>query len=327
MTTSKTKLKIGYPIIIRNLESELAPVVELHHRISETSNSLVELLEERKRRIEAGFYGEQKIDKIIESLPFPKPFLVIPNFHASISPSRYIQIDLLIVTTRYLALIEIKNIRGHIEFLVDPNRLRRTENGIEQYFDCPFSQLARNILAVKTLLSELKVSVPLQPALVFAHSKASIVSTDKRFPILFPKQLDLFFHQLNDRPPVLSSSDFNKLSKALQARSLPFSFTTLIETLGIDPLTLKRGIFCEACGGEMERLALGWRCSKCEQVDYKAIRRTTINLIQLIGPRYQVRDFQFHMGIASRRTIQRTLQELNIPRFERGRRTYYGRRE
>lgn len=327
MTTSKTKLKIGYPIIIRNLESELAPVVELHHRISETSNSLVELLEERKRRIEAGFYGEQKIDKIIESLPFPKPFLVIPNFHASISPSRYIQIDLLIVTTRYLALIEIKNIRGHIEFLVDPNRLRRTENGIEQYFDCPFSQLARNILAVKTLLSELKVSVPLQPALVFAHSKASIVSSDKRFPILFPKQLDLFFHQLNERPPVLSSSDFNKLSKALQARSLPFSFTTLIETLGIDPLTLKRGIFCEACGGEMERLTSTWKCTRCSLQEYQAIKRTTLNLVQLLGPNYQSRDLQYHMKLSTLRSIQRTLKESEIPRFEKGKRTYYGRQK
>lgn len=327
MTTSKTKLKIGYPIIIRNLESELAPVVELHHRISETSNSLVELLEERKRRIEAGFYGEQKIDKIIESLPFPKPFLVIPNFHASISPSRYIQIDLLIVTTRYLALIEIKNIRGHIEFLVDPNRLRRTENGIEQYFDCPFFQLARNILAVKTLLFELKVSVPLQPVLIFAHSKASIVTSDKRFPILFPKQLDLFFHQLNERPPVLSSSDFNKLSKALQARSLPFSFTTLIETLGIDPLTLKQGIFCEACGGEMERLTSTWKCTRCSLQEYQAIKRTTLNLVQLLGPNYQSRDLQYHMKLSTLRSIQRTLKESEIPRFGKGKRTYYGRQK
>lgn len=327
MTTSKTKLKTGYPIIIRNLESELAPVVELHHRIPETSNSLVELLEERKRRIEAGFYGEQKIDKILESLPFPQPFLVIPNFHAAISPSRYIQIDLLIVTTRYLALIEIKNIRGHIEFLVDPNRLRRTENGVEQYFDCPFSQLGRNILAVKTLLSELKLSVPLQPALVFAHSKASIVTSDKRFPILFPKQLDLFFHQLNERPPVLTSSDFNKLSKALRARSLSFSFTTLIETLGIDPLTLKRGIFCNSCGGEMERLTSTWKCTRCSLKEYQAIKRTTLNLVQLLGPNYQSRDLQYHMKLSTLRSIQRTLKESEIPRFEKGKRTYYGRQK
>ena len=60
----------------------------------------------------AGYYGEKSLDYHLSSLNQEK-FDIYPGLRLSIR-SQYFQIDSLVITTRFLLIIEIKNLKGEL---------------------------------------------------------------------------------------------------------------------------------------------------------------------------------------------------------------------
>lgn len=122
----KPRMLIGLPRLIARL-----PVNSIER----------EEFEQRYQRIRAGYSGELKVDDFLESLDLPSSTRVLKNIELSLGGNRSFQIDLLIISTKYILLLEVKNIAGELTFETNPNQLVRNLQGRVTKMDCPVTQL------------------------------------------------------------------------------------------------------------------------------------------------------------------------------------------
>lgn len=113
---SDTLIKKGLiSIISRNPpQSHIASnrlLIRLH-----TSHPKTNEICEQLNKIEAGFAGEQLVDRSILEIEFPKDLCIFPDLQLKVHDHLFIQLDTLIITRKYLLIIEVKNIVGTITF-------------------------------------------------------------------------------------------------------------------------------------------------------------------------------------------------------------------
>ncbi|WP_231687473.1 nuclease-related domain-containing protein [Bacillus sp. FJAT-22090] len=71
-------------------------------------------IENKIRAIEAGYAGESYVDNFLKQVNFPKHYAILKDLHIPISPHNYLQVDTLILTRKYIAVLEIKKYTGQI---------------------------------------------------------------------------------------------------------------------------------------------------------------------------------------------------------------------
>lgn len=260
----------------------------------------------------SGHYGEVRIDEILTGILLPEPYTIIPNFHARISQKRYTQIDTLIITSKFILHIEIKNIRGKIEFLQNPSRMKRTYDEKESYFDCPFTQIQRNHYALLLMLRKLDLPIPVHRALVFANKSCEIVTSDKRCTILFPKQLEAHILELSRLPSVLNKRQLKQLVNQLHSFQTPFLYEDICLKQGLDLATLKKGVFCQECTGRLIQQTRNWKCGKCGSVERNPLPRTLKHLLQFSSELEKSKELRKWLGIKSQQTLYRARKTLML---------------
>ncbi|MBW9234818.1 NERD domain-containing protein, partial [Leptospira santarosai] len=68
------------------------------------------------KSIEAGFVGETYTDRFLHQMDFSKNHAIFKGLHIQTGPDSYLQVDTLIITQKYIAILEIKNIKGKVYF-------------------------------------------------------------------------------------------------------------------------------------------------------------------------------------------------------------------
>ena len=125
-------------------------------------------VENKIRAIEAGSAGESYVDNFLKQVNFPKHYAILKDLHIPISPHNYLQVDTLILTRKYIAVLEIKNIRGKLLFKKNPDQLIRVLDEESTAFKCPEQQIKRHVNNLQTLLHSLKIDIPILKALLFS---------------------------------------------------------------------------------------------------------------------------------------------------------------
>ena len=93
--------------------------------------------------IEAGYHGECYVDNFLKQVHFPSNYAILKDLHIQVDSNSYLQMDTLILTKKYIALLWIKNIRGKIAFQKNPDQLIREFDGEITPFECPEQQIIR----------------------------------------------------------------------------------------------------------------------------------------------------------------------------------------
>ncbi|WP_391119095.1 nuclease-related domain-containing protein [Psychrobacillus sp. L3] len=144
------------------------------NRLPRDQNIYLEI-EKKIKAAEAGFRGECYVDNFLKQVTFPKHYAILKELHIQINQNNYLQIDTLILTKKYIAILEIKNIRGKIYFQRNPKQLIREVDGETTSFKCPEQQLKRHVKKLQFLLQNFKISIPLKSLIVFAYSQTQVV--------------------------------------------------------------------------------------------------------------------------------------------------------
>jgi len=280
--TKITPQTMSFPTLNRPFPQEINLLREFQKRLPDFMTEKYQELENQIKRIDSGHRGEIKVDGHLTTTLFPEPHFIFPDYHAVLSSKRYVQIDTLIITPNYILHLEIKNIRGKIELLENPSRLKRTSNQQEDYFSCPITQMKRNHYALQLILQKLNFELPpIYPALIFANRNCEVLTSDNRVPIFFPLQLENHILKLNKLPTVLTKSQLTKVKTHLRKAETPFFQSKLIEKYGVGFHQLKSGVLCEKCSGTMNLVNRKWVCSICLVVERNPLPRTIQNLLQL----------------------------------------------
>ncbi len=215
----------------------------------------------------AGYAGEIRVDKYLESIEFPEPVKILTDVELSINPKSSIQIDTLILTPSYAFILEIKNIAGTLIYIPNPPHFVRIhENKKTIVIDCPIMQLENNKTTLDIWFERNNFPMRSTGMIVMANSKTAVQDAPADMPITYGKHLPLYFRIKPPAKPLLTKQQFYVLCDKLQQDQQRYNPFPLCEKNGIDPTQLKKGIICNDCSVNLIRTnRQKWTCPACKK--------------------------------------------------------------
>ena len=211
--------------------------------------------------MEAGYYGESYVDHFLAQIDFPQPYSIIKGLHIQIRPGSFLQIDTLIITRKYIAILEIKNIKGKVYFQQNPKQLLRELNGESTTYKCPEQQITRHQKKLQYFLQLHKITIPIEKFIVFAFSSTHIAQPPQNVSILMGCDISNTLDPLNRQPDVISTHSFNKLFKALTTAMTEYNPNPLSDHHLFDWQSLQTGLICPNC---QIKISVQTKCPSCK---------------------------------------------------------------
>lgn len=213
------------------------------------------------KAITAGYIGESYTDRFLQQSDFPKNHAIFKDLFIQTGPESYLQIDTLIVTQKYIAILEIKNIKGKIYFQKNPKQLIRELNGTTTTYKCPEQQILRHYMKLQKLLLHLKIKIPIHNQIIFAFSSIHVMEPPEKVPVLMACDLPNHMHKLNQLPDIITPYSFNKLIHFLISNLITYQPKPIAQQFNFDWNSLSKGVFCPNCKIELSQQK---SCPKCK---------------------------------------------------------------
>lgn len=204
-------------------------------------------IEKKIRSAVAGYKGECYVDNFLKQVTFPKHFAILKDLHIPLHENNYLQLDTLILTRKYIAILEIKNIRGKISFQKNPDQLIREADGITTPFKCPEQQLKRQVKNLQTLLQTAKINISIKNLIVLAYSKTHVVLPPKYTKIVMGCDIANHVEDYNQLPDAISTVKFQQLLNFFISQSRDFVPKPLAQTYPLSLSHIKTGLICPKC--------------------------------------------------------------------------------
>ena len=271
-------------------------------------------------RVQAGMAGEEKMQRTLADYHFKNSFKIFYNFECINEKGFSHQIDALIITTRFLLVIEVKQISGTLFYKPAFHEfVRQTEEGIIENFLNPFDQVYRHQLLVSHLLSSWGIQLPVFSIVVNAKIKTKLDSSLNGSPILHLSGLPKFLEKLNEN---YAETKVNLLD--LENKLLAISCRLPVRRK-IERHRLRNGVLCEKC--EFQHVMYyhhgSWVCPQCGEKNREAIFLALHQYRVLIGDRITNRELREFVGIDCKAIASKLLKRLNFQQFGKGRGVYY----
>lgn len=266
---------------------------------------------EKLRRISAGYHGEQRVDSLWHEIDIPIPHFFIHDLFIQ-KPKSSHQMDTVLVTSRFILILEIKSISGVLNFDSQTRQFSRTnKDGSIDGLRNPDDQIRRHEKWIAQFLEERKIALPVIGAIIFAYPSAVIASKagnriliqSSGLPYLLDELLSVHNHD------ALSKT----LTKKLAAQLLRFHSNKPL-TLPVLPASFLKGVICPQC--EYQILLYTWkkwRCGACLYADPHSHMTALAHYRYLIGFTITNREFRDFTGIGSVATSSKLLKSAQMP--------------
>ncbi|MFQ3544632.1 nuclease-related domain-containing protein [Halobacillus rhizosphaerae] len=283
-------------MIVKKLEfpQEIQQLQALVRRLNPSHPSYEEANENLTRRL-AGYKGELSLSYPLSFLP--SNHLIFHDLRLT-DGSHFFQIDALILTSKWILIIEAKNIAGRLHFDQHFNQLLRTLNEAQEAFANPVIQVRRHKLQLAKWLSHHHLpSLPILTLVASSNPRSILSSDDPELDIVvrtdnLPEKINELTSQFSEEH--LTEEQIHLLTSALLTKHTPGNFIFLSQ-LKINPLDIRRGVFCEECSRlPMNRKRGYWKCMKCGHRSRIAHEIAIRDYYLLFGPEItnaKLRDF------------------------------------
>ncbi|WP_181347271.1 nuclease-related domain-containing protein [Thalassobacillus sp. CUG 92003] len=267
----------------------------------------------------AGHRGEDALTYHYDRLP-DKDFYRLHDLRLPLS-KHFFQLDTLILTPRFAAILEVKNFAGTLIFDHVFNQLIRRHNGREEAFEDPLLQVAeqKEMLTRWLRLQGFPQDYPIKPLVVISHANTVIKASDNhptaRNTIIHANFLPKKLHDYWTAHPrhILSDSHIHSLSQTLLQNHTPQN-PDLLDRYNIKPSDLITGIQCASCTRfAMARKRGSWVCTSCSSTDRLAHLPAVRDFALLIGPSVRNRELRQFLQLTSPKVTSNLLNALHLP--------------
>ncbi|KZE64152.1 hypothetical protein AWM68_13680 [Fictibacillus phosphorivorans] len=275
-----------------------------------------------------GYNGEKSLDFHMNLLPDDETFI----FHDLRLPfgSNHFQIDILILTTTFFLILEVKNMAGTLIFDQEFHQLIRISNDKEDVFSDPISQVYRQTHLLKEWLKHHKFpEVPVESLVVISnpHTRIKYVPQSIKISQKVTHSTNLLakFHDYQHmrKSEFISKKDIKKLSRILLKRHSQ-SNQDLFQQFSITQDDLIKGVACTKCFTlSMIRSSRKWFCLKCGHYDKLAHIHALKDFALLNGPAITVHECCDFFQISSRHVVKHLLNAIKLPITPAGRHNIY----
>ncbi len=276
------------PIKVTQIE-EVLPRLALNHpkRLA---------LESELGRTTAGYWGEKSVSSILEVLP-QNEYFIFHDIRLQGKPYPF-QIDLLVLSSYFFLILEVKNMAGELYFDDSFKQIIRTLNNQTEAFDDPVMQVNLQRKQLQAWLSAKKLPlIPIETLVVSANSKAVLRAENKCLSDMVVRKSNLVtkIEMLvqKHQQEIISKKELKKLANSLLKAHTPY-IPNLLENYNISIDDLATGVHCPNCGVlPMKRKWGMWVCGSCSITsrdahlmalrDYALLIKPTITNRELTG--------------------------------------------
>lgn len=263
------------------------------------------LAENELARIEAGRYGELRVLRELEDMPFTAQ--LITNFECISALSTLHQIDFLLLTSRYVLILEVKNMSGTLHYQSLHHEFHRTKfDGTTDHFRNPFDQAYRHQTMLEHYLAVWDMPLPVTYAVVMTNSNARIDPSFGELPIFHVTHLRKYLRDLDSRFEV-TDVDLVHLREKLDGTA-----TVIPPRKRVDASEILPGILCSVCGGIAEYNYGVCVCTVCGRHSRKGIEEAMRDYRMLIDETITNQEFRLFTGIGSVYTASKILSRLGM---------------
>lgn len=275
-------------------------------------------IEEQLSIFKAGLRGEQALEYFYRYLPKDE---VMFAFNIRIlHMDYYFQIDTLLLTSKFLLLLEIKNYTGHLYFDDKFGQLVRTVGDKKDYFDDPLEQVKRQKYHLSLILNKKKfLNIPIEHLVVFSN-KNSFIECSRTYKEAFHRVIKS--HKLQSKYEEFKLKHKNtsfpiepkKIIKLLNKLNEPYN-PDIYNKFKLIESDLITGVLCTSCEDKsfMNRENAKWKCIKCCATSKDAHVQALKDYALLISPIITNKKCKEFLHLSGSRQSQYLLQSLHLP--------------
>ncbi|WP_062232798.1 nuclease-related domain-containing protein [Fictibacillus sp. FJAT-27399] len=248
------------PLSIQKLQALLRRLPKNHQKIP--------IIQEDLAKKMAGYRGEYSIDYPLSFVP-SKDYSILHDIRLPFK-EYFFQIDTLILSQRFILILEVKNIAGKLYFDQDFHQLIRTLDGKEEGFPDPILQIRRHEFQMKAWLEKHKFpELPMESLVVISnpYSQIQISPEHKHLHkiILHREALSSKISKIDHlhKKEILTEKLLKKIIRLLMKQHRE-SNSSILDQFGIKRHELQKGVQCMDCNHlAMQRKHGSWFCPNC----------------------------------------------------------------
>ncbi|HWL11896.1 MAG TPA: nuclease-related domain-containing protein [Ureibacillus sp.] len=274
------------------------------------------ILESELGKCMAGYRGEQSIDSVLAVLP-EKEYLLFHDLRIPSTPYPF-QLDILILSSSFFLILEVKNIAGEIYFDDDFHQLIQTKHDQAQAYDDPILQVNRQRTQLLQWLTSKKApTIPIETLVVSANSLTIVRAKNKEVTekVVRRNSLALKINSLakKHQEDILSKKELKRLTNLLLKAHTPY-IPKLLTTYKISATELLTGVQCPNCRAlPMKRKWGKWHCQSCSYCSSDAHLAAIRDYALLIKPAITNRELRDFLRLDSVSIATKMLRNMHIP--------------
>lgn len=263
-----------------------------------------------------GYYGEKECSYFLSLLPEDQYYI----FHGlRLTDKKVFQMDLVLVSQRFIFMAEIKNLSKKLTFNKETNHVTKEFNNEEEGISNPILQVKRQKLQfVNWLRKKQMLGLPIEKAVIISKPTTKVVTTPDNQQIfnelIYAESLLDKLEELEARyqKPLFTKRKTNQLVDLLLSHhqtpipDIPLSYK-------LSKSDIISGVFCpNSQTGNMEFYSAKWHCPDCGYSSKTAFFQTVDDYFLLLGPTITRKQFAEFLCIGSSSVAGHQLRSLNL---------------
>ncbi|QFT90128.1 Nuclease-related domain protein [Bacillus sp. THAF10] len=309
------------PLTIRKLEALLRRIDQNHPKRP--------LIEQDLAKRMAGYKGELSMEYHLSFLDENKYF-IFHSLRLESTKNYHFQMDVLVLTSKYFLILEIKNIIGQVSFEKHFDQFLRTLNGMEEGFYNPLDQVKKQKLRLAEFLENQKIKLPSITPFVCFTNPQTIIRADSRVKashsIMHAHNLFSKLEEIDQKfdSPIFTEKELLKISRKLLKKHCEEDIN-ILERFDIKPDEIIEGVHCPNCFNiSMKRRGGSWVCKHCKHETKDAHKQTLEDYLLLFGTNITHQQLKKFLGLASDSTTSKIIYSLKLSHCgSKYKRTYF----
>lgn len=215
-----------------------------------------------------GYKGEHSLEYFLRMLP-DKTYYIFYQLRLEENKQSF-QLDLLLVSSKLIVILEVKTMGGTLFFDTNGHQLIQKIDNKEYTYQCPINQVNLQEYHLRRWLKENKFpDIPII-SLVVCSKPSSKIETNDRSKSFFDKVIHAHYLptkiskvEANIKLDILNHRELKSLVKSLLKKHIPLE-NSILEKYNMSDADLLKGVFCPSCSFlPMIKQKKSWFCSKC----------------------------------------------------------------
>ncbi|HWL22834.1 MAG TPA: nuclease-related domain-containing protein [Ureibacillus sp.] len=261
-------------------------------------------------KLKKGYEGEQRVDKEWREIELPYDYCLLHNYETVNEFGHSHQMDTLLITQKFIFVVEIKSITGRIDMDPTSHQFKHTkpDNTVEIYLN-PLDQVKRHVRFLQRQLSRWSLYLPIEYAILASSTNTVIGDMPKNIPFLQLSGLNSFVSMLEQKHPKerISSCELEQLRIRFLSNLKRNSWIPKM-----DRSKLIKGAICEQCKTSMNYYYGRFICESCGLKSKDSVLQGLHDYRLLFSPWIKNSEFRNYFGLSSSVTSYKLLHSLDL---------------